>query len=122
MNIPLLPLAFLDSMSPGELFLIFGVILLLFGPKRLPEFSRMAGRAMVELRRASQEFKDQVMKIDETPAVKTPAVDVESSVVETPPDATVARDGAGATGSATASKDERSSGTDKKGSEDELAG
>lgn len=49
----------------GEIGLIFVVVLVLFGPKRLPEIARMLGRTMEQLRRASQEFKDQVMNLDD---------------------------------------------------------
>jgi sec-independent protein translocase protein TatB len=71
MNVLTFPVAFIfDSTSPGELFLIFGAVLLLFGPKRLPEMARMIGRAMAQLRRASFEFRDQVMRLDEEPLDK----------------------------------------------------
>jgi Tat protein translocase TatB subunit len=41
--------------------LVVGVIaLLVFGPSRLPELGRMVGRAMRELRRASDEFRSTV--------------------------------------------------------------
>lgn len=49
--------------GPGELILLFVVVLVLFGPKRLPEIARMIGRTLEELRRASHDFKDQVMRI-----------------------------------------------------------
>jgi TatA/E family protein of Tat protein translocase len=67
-------LAFLwEGLGPGELILIFLVVLVLFGPKRLPEISRMLGRAMSELRRASRDFHDQVMRIESEPDDKPPA-------------------------------------------------
>jgi TatA/E family protein of Tat protein translocase len=67
-----LPLGFLSgSPGMGELLLLFAVILILFGPRRLPEVAKMIGRAMQELRRASQDFRDQVMRID-TPATPSP--------------------------------------------------
>jgi Tat protein translocase TatB subunit len=59
------PLAFLSG-SPGwgELLLVFAVVLVLFGPRRLPELARMIGKALEELRRASQDFRNEVMRID----------------------------------------------------------
>jgi TatA/E family protein of Tat protein translocase len=47
-----------------ELIVIFLVILVLFGPRRLPEIAKMVGKTLHELRRASEDFKDQVMSID----------------------------------------------------------
>lgn len=49
----------------GEVILLFLVVLVFFGPRRLPEIARMIGRALEQLRRASQDFRDQVMRIDE---------------------------------------------------------
>ena len=59
-------LAFLvGAPGGGELLLIFVVILLMFGPKRLPEMARNIGKAMDFLRRTSQDFRDQMMRLDE---------------------------------------------------------
>ncbi len=38
----------------GELIVIFGIILLLFGGKRLPELARSLGKGIREFKRASQ--------------------------------------------------------------------
>jgi TatA/E family protein of Tat protein translocase len=73
--------AFLSG-SPGwgELVLLFLVVLVLFGPRRLPEIARMIGRVLEEMRRASQEFRDNIMNIerdaasgDARPPVRRPA-------------------------------------------------
>ena len=53
------------ALGPGELVLVFVVVLLLFGPRRLPEIARMIGKIASEMRRASREFQDQVMKIED---------------------------------------------------------
>jgi len=53
------------SPGPGELILLFVAILVLFGPKRLPEVDRKIGKALNELPRPSQDFKDQIMRIQE---------------------------------------------------------
>ena len=59
------PVAFLGgSIGPGEVVLLFLVILVLFGPRRLPDMARQVGKMMNELRRASQDFRDQVVQID----------------------------------------------------------
>ncbi len=57
------PLSFIGGVGGTELVVLFVVILVLFGPKRLPEIARMIGRTLDELRNASQDFKDQVMQI-----------------------------------------------------------
>ncbi len=44
--------------QPGELFLIFVVILLLLGPKKLPELARGLGQAIREFRKAAQGIEE----------------------------------------------------------------
>ncbi|MGQ9662323.1 MAG: Sec-independent protein translocase subunit TatA/TatB [Kiritimatiellia bacterium] len=59
------PIAFFTGAPGGaEIIVIFVVVLLLYGPRRLPEVARRIGRIMAELRRASQEFRDQIMSLD----------------------------------------------------------
>jgi sec-independent protein translocase protein TatA len=41
-----------------ELFLIFLIVLLVFGAKRLPEIARSLGKATQEFRRAKNEFSN----------------------------------------------------------------
>jgi TatA/E family protein of Tat protein translocase len=53
------------GLGTGEILFIFAVVLLLFGPRKLPEIARSIGRTLDHLRKASQEFKDQVMEIEE---------------------------------------------------------
>jgi sec-independent protein translocase protein TatB len=49
-------------MSLGDSIFIFGLALVIFGPKKLPEIGRQLGKLVLEFRRASNEFK---MQIDE---------------------------------------------------------
>jgi|Deesub1362A_J573_1020465.scaffolds.fasta_scaffold02261_2 sec-independent protein translocase protein TatA len=51
-------LAAIFGLGPTELFIIVFVIILLFGPKRLPELGRGIGKTIRELRKA-QEGKDE---------------------------------------------------------------
>lgn len=44
----------------GELLLIVLVILILFGPKKLPELAQSLGRGLREFKRAQREFTDQI--------------------------------------------------------------
>jgi sec-independent protein translocase protein TatB len=47
-------------MSFSDTIFLFFLALILFGPKKLPEMARQAGRLLAELRRASNEFRSQV--------------------------------------------------------------
>ena len=61
-------LAFLfDSAGFGEWLILFVVILIVVGPKRLPEAARKFGRMMTVFRRAADEFKNQIMTMDQPP-------------------------------------------------------
>jgi sec-independent protein translocase protein TatB len=63
-----------------ELILIFGIALLVFGPKNLPQLARALGRAMREFKRAQAEFRaaietnlhiNEIDSLPEPPAVYT---------------------------------------------------
>ncbi len=43
----------------GEIFVIFFLILLLFGPDKLPEFARSIGRVLRQVRKMSDEVRSQ---------------------------------------------------------------
>jgi sec-independent protein translocase protein TatB len=60
--------------SGGEVVLIVVVILILFGPKQLPEIARMAGKAIREFRGAMDGVKQEITESmnDITPPVKKP--------------------------------------------------
>lgn len=47
-------------MSFSDTIFLFFLALILFGPKKLPEIARQAGRLLAELRRASNEFRSQI--------------------------------------------------------------
>ena len=47
-------------MSFSETIFLFLLALIVFGPKKLPEIAKQAGRLLAELRRASNEFKSQI--------------------------------------------------------------
>ncbi len=115
---PVCPTAFLPSgVGTWELALIFIVILILFGPRRLPEIARSIGRVLQELRRASQDFRDQVMRIeDDVREAARDALDPQDSDEDTAPPVTI-RSGmaAGDEGEAPGSEGEE-------GSPDDLAG
>ncbi len=49
-----------EAMSFSDTIFLFFLALILFGPKKLPEMARRAGRLLAELRRASNEFRSQI--------------------------------------------------------------
>ena len=48
-----------------EIILIFIVILLLFGAKKLPELARGMGKSLGEFKRAKDEFEHEIMTADQ---------------------------------------------------------
>ena len=44
----------------GEMIFLFLLVLILFGPKKMPEIGRQIGRFLNEFRRASYEFRSQI--------------------------------------------------------------
>jgi sec-independent protein translocase protein TatB len=47
-----------------ELLVILGLALIVLGPKKLPELARALGKGMAELRRATDEIKDEFRQMD----------------------------------------------------------
>ena len=66
--------AFLSNLSGWELILIFAVILLFFGAKRLPELSESLGKSLRRFKKATSEVEDEVRS----------ALDSENSQTENP--------------------------------------
>jgi sec-independent protein translocase protein TatB len=66
-------------MSFSETIFLFVLALVIFGPKKLPEIARQAGRLLAELRRASNEFKSQIeteiahLEVEQKQAILPPA-------------------------------------------------
>jgi len=85
------------TLGGPELFLIFVVALIVFGPRKLPDIGKSLGRMMSEFRRASNDFKSTIEseveseKIKESMRIEPPRVE---SVKATPP-ADAATTGAG---------------------------
>ena len=88
----LTPLAFLQNLRAPEIILIFLVVLLLFGAKRLPELFRSFGKSIREFKKATSEIEDDIRTaMDEEPTVEAkpatgqvtaaaPEVEVETSL------------------------------------------
>ena len=57
-------------MGGGELILVLGAVLILFGAKKIPEFAKGIGQGMKEFKKASREVSDEIesaMDIDAPP-------------------------------------------------------
>lgn len=77
-------LAFIfDSVCGTEWLVLLGVILIVVGPKNLPATARKFGEIMAKLRRAADEFKRQIMAMDEE-VRRTVDDAVKTDYVETP--------------------------------------
>ncbi|MDI6816698.1 MAG: twin-arginine translocase TatA/TatE family subunit [Actinomycetota bacterium] len=50
------------GLGPTELIFILALALIIFGPKRLPEMARSLGKALQELKKASQGIQTAVQK------------------------------------------------------------
>jgi sec-independent protein translocase protein TatB len=67
------------AMSFSETIFLFVLALVIFGPKKLPEIARQAGKLLAELRRASNEFKSQIeteiahLEVEKTQTILPPA-------------------------------------------------
>ena len=76
------------TLGGPELFLIFVVALIVFGPRKLPDIGKSLGRMMSEFRRASNDFKSTIEseveseKIKESMRIEPPRV---KPVKATPP-------------------------------------
>jgi sec-independent protein translocase protein TatA len=57
-----IPIAFLGSLGTQEMVLIFLILLLLFGAKKLPQLARGVGKSVGEFRKAREEFEDEIRK------------------------------------------------------------
>ncbi|MDH7577984.1 MAG: twin-arginine translocase TatA/TatE family subunit [Bacillota bacterium] len=50
----------LPSIGPWEIIAILAIVLIIFGPGKLPEVGKSLGKTIREFRKASTETKDQV--------------------------------------------------------------
>ena len=54
-----------ESVGSGEWLVLLAVILIIVGPRNLPSAARKMGQVMSKLRRAADEFKRQLMTMDD---------------------------------------------------------
>jgi Tat protein translocase TatB subunit len=99
------------TLGGPELFLIFVVALIVFGPRKLPDIGKSLGRMMSEFRRASNDFKSTIESEVESEKIK------ESMRIEPPKVKPVKASPPAAAGAAVAAAD----GTDHPPEADESA-
>jgi len=63
-------LAFIGSIGGPEMIMIFVVILLLFGAKKLPELARGIGKSMGEFKKARDDFEREITRAEDEVKVK----------------------------------------------------
>ena len=66
METPYYVLALLPGVGPGELLLIFLAILLIFGPKKLPEVGKALGDCVNQFKKASDGLTKNVNNENQT--------------------------------------------------------
>jgi sec-independent protein translocase protein TatA len=72
------PLFALGLPTGGEWLFVVFIVVLLFGPSKLPGLARALGRSIGEFKRARQEFENEITNASTTPAVNastSPVVD-----------------------------------------------
>lgn len=55
-------LAFIQGLGGQEMILIFLIVLLLFGAKKLPQLARGVGKSMGEFKRAREDFESEITR------------------------------------------------------------
>lgn len=66
-------LAFIGGLGGQEMIIIFVVILLLFGAKKIPELARGLGKSMGEFKKAREEFEREVTRSEEEVKIREAA-------------------------------------------------
>lgn len=69
----------------GELVLIFIAVLLLFGPKKIPEVMRSVGKGLRQFRQAQEDLKEQLRDISSEVERSADIRIVQPTVPDTPP-------------------------------------
>lgn len=76
------------TLGGPELFLIFVVALIVFGPRKLPEIGKSLGKMMGEFRRASNDFRNTIESEVEAEKIRD-SLKIEPPKVETLPASSV---------------------------------
>ncbi len=74
----------------GELLLIVLVVILLFGPKKIPEVAQQVGKGIRQFRRAQEDLKQQIRDISAEISVEQPQASSPTPLGYSPADQIVA--------------------------------
>ena len=74
----------MGDLSFGEVFVIFLVVLVLFGPKKIPEIARGLGEGLRKMRGAVDDIKQEIMKETE----ENPISDIKNEIEKVKEEAT----------------------------------
>lgn len=61
-SLPMNQIAFIGSLGGQEVVIIFLIVLLLFGAKKLPELARGVGKSMGEFKKARDDFEREITR------------------------------------------------------------
>jgi sec-independent protein translocase protein TatA len=62
-NSPIQTFAFIGNFGGGEIILIFLIVLLLFGAKKVPELFRSLGKGVTEFRKAKNDWEQDINEV-----------------------------------------------------------
>lgn len=72
------------NIGPGEIAIVFGLALLIFGPKKLPELGRAIGQGLVNFKRSMKETQQEIKTaIDTNIDEDEPATEKKQSTTQT---------------------------------------
>ena len=66
-------LAFIGGLGTQEMIVIFLIVLLLFGAKKLPELARGVGKSMGEFKKAREDFEKEISRSEDEVRIKEAA-------------------------------------------------
>ena len=73
------------GLGPGEMMIVFILVLLIFGPSQLPKLAKGLGNAMREFRKAQHEISDELNRDTAEPKPDAPHKPADSTPPENKP-------------------------------------
>ena len=68
------------GISMPEMFLILAIAIIVIGPKKLPDLAKTLGKAVGEMKKAANDFKESIAIDDQIKDVKNTVDDVSKSI------------------------------------------